>query len=83
MHHGLRTTWITVAAKANVPQAIAQKFVHHSGAEVHAIYQKFSVNDQAPMLEGIRRYREAEAEIHAILSVARKRKFFVPTVALK
>lgn len=51
-------------------QAIARKFVRHSNAEVHAIYQKFSVNEQAPMLEGIRRYREAEAEIHAILSEA-------------
>ena len=49
---------------------IAQKFVHHSSAEVHAIYQKFAVNDQAPMLAGIRRYRDAETEIHAILAEA-------------
>jgi hypothetical protein len=74
VHHGLRTTWITVAAKAGVHQAIAQKFVHHSNAEVHAIYQKFSVNDQAPMLAGIRRYRDAEAEIHAVLAEASERR---------
>jgi hypothetical protein len=46
----------------------SEKFVHHSNAEVHAIYQKLSVNDQAPMLEGIRRYGDAEAEILAIVA---------------
>jgi len=38
------------------------------------MYQKFSVNDQAPMLAGIRRYRDAETEIHAILAGAPERR---------
>ena len=54
-------------------QGLPKKFVHHSSAEVHAIYQKFSVKDQGPMLEGIRRYRDAEAEVQAILAGAAAR----------
>jgi len=38
--HGLRATWITKAALAGVPEAVAMAYVHHAGPEVHRIYQR-------------------------------------------
>jgi hypothetical protein len=54
VHHGLRVTWITSAAVAGIPQSVAQRFVGHSSATVHAVYLRFSTGDVASMLERLR-----------------------------
>lgn len=49
-HHGLRATLITRAAKAGIPESIAQRFSGHSSNAVHRIYMKFSTDDMAEAL---------------------------------
>jgi hypothetical protein len=50
-HHGLRASWITKAALSGIPEAAAKRFVNHGSSAVHAIYQKITAGDLAPMLE--------------------------------
>jgi integrase len=50
-HHGLRRTWVTEAAKAGIPEAIACRFSNHSSVSVHRIYQRFTTDDVASMLK--------------------------------
>ena len=49
-HHGLRSTWITRAAMAGIPEAVAQRFSNHSSTAVHRVYLKLSTGDMAEML---------------------------------
>lgn len=51
--HGLRATWITKAALAGIPQAAAMAFVHHSGEEVHRIYQRVKPTQTAEFLSRV------------------------------
>ena len=53
VHHGLRATWITKAALAGVPQAVAMAFVHHSGPAVHRLYQRVRPSQSAEFLQKI------------------------------
>jgi len=53
VHHGLRSTWITKAALANIPQAASMAFVHHAGEAVHRIYQRVKPAQSAVFLEKI------------------------------
>ena len=53
VHHGLRATWITKAALANVPQAAAMAFVHHASDSVHRIYQRVKPAQSAAFLSQI------------------------------
>ena len=53
VHHGLRSTWITKAALANVPAAAAMAFVHHASEAVHRIYQRVKPSESAAFLEKI------------------------------
>jgi integrase len=50
-HHDLRRTWITRAALAGIPESVAQKFSNHARQTVHRIYQAFTTDDVAGMLE--------------------------------
>jgi len=49
-HHDLRRTWVTKAALAGIPEAIACRFSNHSSLTVHRIYQRFTTSDVAAML---------------------------------
>lgn len=49
-HHGLRSTWISKAAMAGIPEAVAQRFSNHSSTAVHRIYLRLSTGDMASML---------------------------------
>jgi integrase len=51
--HGLRATWITKAALAGVPEAVAMAYVHHAGPEVHRIYQRIKPVQTAEFLKKI------------------------------
>lgn len=51
--HGLRSTWITKAALAGVPQAVAMAYVHHSGEAVHRLYQRIKPSQSAEFLSQI------------------------------
>lgn len=42
VHHGLRATWITRAARAGVAESLAMAFCHHESREVHRIYKRLS-----------------------------------------
>jgi integrase len=44
-HHGLRVTWATRAAIANVPMSKAMTFCNHSSEIIHRIYQKLTSQD--------------------------------------
>jgi integrase len=50
-HHSLRVTWITKAALAGIPESVAQAFSNHDSTAVHRIYQKFTTDNIAKMLE--------------------------------
>ena len=50
-HKSLRITWITEAAIKGIPEAMACKFSNHSSLTVHRIYQQFTTNDMADMLD--------------------------------
>jgi integrase len=50
-HHSLRATWVTKAALAGIPESVAQKFSNHSSNTVHRIYQRFTSQDMARMLD--------------------------------
>ena len=49
VHHGLRVTWITRAAKSGgkVSLSLAKRFVNHGSTAVHEIYQKLNADDLA------------------------------------
>jgi len=49
VHHGLRVTWITRAAKSDgkVSVSLAMRFVNHGSTAVHEIYQKLNADDLA------------------------------------
>lgn len=48
VHHGLRVTWITRAAKGGkVTLSQAKRFVNHGSSAVHALYQKLNADDVA------------------------------------
>jgi integrase len=46
--HGLRTSWVTRAALAGIPESVTMKFTNHSSREVHAVYQQISAGDMVP-----------------------------------
>jgi hypothetical protein len=50
-HHGLRVSWVTKAAMAGIPEAVAQRFSNHSSTAVHRIYMRFSTSDMSEMLK--------------------------------
>ncbi len=50
-HHSLRVRWVSEAAKAGIPEAVAMRFSNHSSSEVHRIYLKLSAGDMASMLD--------------------------------
>jgi integrase len=50
-HHGLRSSWVTKAALAGIPESAAKKFVNHSSSIVHQIYTRITAQDVGPMLE--------------------------------
>jgi hypothetical protein len=50
-HHGLRVSWVTKAAMAGIPEAVAQRFSNHSSTAVHRIYLRLSTGDMASMLK--------------------------------
>jgi hypothetical protein len=49
-HHGLRVSWVSRAAMAGIPEAVAQRFSNHSSTAVHRIYLRLSTGDMASML---------------------------------
>jgi hypothetical protein len=53
-HHSLRVRWVSEAAKANIPEAVAMRFSNHSSVEVHRIYAKFSQDDVASALKKLK-----------------------------
>jgi hypothetical protein len=50
-HHSLRVRWVSEAAKAGIPEAVAMRCSNHSSSEVHRIYLKLSTGDMASMLD--------------------------------
>jgi len=50
-HHGLRASWVSRAAMAGIPEAVAQRFSNHSSTAVHRVYLKLSTGDMADMLK--------------------------------
>lgn len=51
-HHDLRRTWITKAAlSGKISEALACQFSNHSSLAVHRIYQAFTTDDMAAMLD--------------------------------
>lgn len=53
-HHGLRTTWITKAARSGkVTRAEAMRFVNHGSTAVHEIYQRLNADDVAHVADAL------------------------------
>jgi integrase len=51
-HKSLRITWITQAAlSGQISEAVACQFSNHSSLTVHRIYQQFTTDDMAAMLD--------------------------------
>jgi hypothetical protein len=50
-HHGLRATWVTRAALAGIPEAVAMRFSGHASREVHSIYQSVTAADATSFFE--------------------------------
>lgn len=49
-HHSLRARWVTEAAKAGIPEAVAMRFSNHSSSDVHRIYLRVTQDDVADQL---------------------------------
>jgi integrase len=49
-HHGLRTSWVTNAARSGIHESAACKFANHSQVATHRIYLKWADSDLADQL---------------------------------
>jgi hypothetical protein len=53
-HHSLRVRWVTEAARAGIPEAVAMRFSNHSSSDVHRIYLRVSQDDVAGFLKRLK-----------------------------
>jgi hypothetical protein len=53
-HHSLRVRWLSDAAKAGIPEAVAMRFSNHSSVDVHRIYLRYSQTDMADALRRLK-----------------------------
>lgn len=52
--HCTRVTVITRLIREGIPENVVKKIVHHASTEVHRIYQRLSVDDVRPALDGLK-----------------------------